>query len=113
MSPDYVKEISDANAYLMRREGEKPAWLDDFLDSNRCKLVETICRATSVAQGISSLQGYREGYFNEIIQNANDLLKSWIITNKKRCLSTRPCWIYLCFSRYIIITASPINREVK
>ena len=73
MSPDYVKEISDANAYLMRREGTKPVWLDGFLDSNRCKLVETICRATSVTQGISSLQGYREGYFNEIIQNANDL----------------------------------------
>lgn len=73
MSPDYAKEISDANAYLMRREGEKPIWLDDFLDSNRNKLVETICRATSVSQGISSLQGYREGYFNEIIQNANDL----------------------------------------
>ncbi|MCC8028269.1 MAG: hypothetical protein LIO75_00425 [Lachnospiraceae bacterium] len=73
MSPEYVKEISDANAYLVRREGEKPVWLDDFLESNRCKLVETICRATSAAQGISSLQGYREGYFNEIIQNANDL----------------------------------------
>ena len=73
MSPDYVRAISDANAYLMKRTGEKPVWLDDFLDSNRCKLVETICRATSVAQGISSLQGYREGYFNEIIQNANDL----------------------------------------
>lgn len=73
MSPDYVRAISDANAYLMKRSGEKPVWLDGFLDSNRCKLVETICRATSVAQGISSLQGYREGYFNEIIQNANDL----------------------------------------
>lgn len=73
MSPDYVRAISDANAYLMKKSGEKPVWLDGFLDSNRCKLVETICRATSVAQGISSLQGYREGYFNEIIQNANDL----------------------------------------
>lgn len=73
MSSDFVKEISAANAYLMQSEGVKPTWLDEFLDSNRCKLVETICRATSVAQGISSLQGYREGYFNEIIQNANDL----------------------------------------
>ena len=71
MSSDYVKEISDANAYLLKRIGNKPLWLDDFLNSNRCKLVETICRATS--QGIGSLQGYSEGYFNEIIQNANDL----------------------------------------
>ena len=57
MSSDFVKEISAANAYLMQSEGVKPTWLDEFLDSNRCKLVETICRATSVAQGISSLQG--------------------------------------------------------
>ena len=73
MSPEYAKEISSANAYLLNRTGRKPAWMDEFLDSNRCKLVETICRATSSTQGISSLQGYSEGYFNEIIQNANDL----------------------------------------
>lgn len=73
MSPDYVNEITNANEYLLNRNSNKPEWLDDFLDSNRFKLVETICRVTSVAQGISSLQGYSEGYFNEIIQNANDL----------------------------------------
>ena len=73
MSSDYVQEISSANIYLLNRIGSKPLWMDGFLDSNRCKLVETICRATSASQGISSLQGYSEGYFNEIIQNANDL----------------------------------------
>ncbi len=73
MSSDYAREISCANAYLLKRKGDKPEWLDGFLESNRCKLVETICRAASTSQGISSLQGYSEGYFNEMIQNANDL----------------------------------------
>ena len=73
MSPDYAKEISSANAYLLKRVGEKPTWMDAFLESNRYKLVETICRATASSQGIASLQGYSEGYFNEIVQNANDL----------------------------------------
>ena len=73
MPSDYAEAVTCANEYLISRRGKKPEWLDDFLESNRCKLVETICRATSGAQGISSLQGYSEGYFNEIIQNANDL----------------------------------------
>ena len=73
MPSDYAEAVTCANEYLISRKGKKPEWLDDFLESNRCKLVETICRATSGTQGISSLQGYSEGYFNEIIQNANDL----------------------------------------
>jgi len=73
MTSDYAEAVTCANEYLIARKGKKPEWLDDFLESNRCKLVETICRATSGTQVISSLQGYREGYFNEIIQNANDL----------------------------------------
>ena len=73
MSPDYAKEISSANAYLLKRVGQKPTWMDAFLESNRYKLVETICRANASSQGIASLQGYSEGYFNEIVQNANDL----------------------------------------
>lgn len=80
MSSDYAEEISSANAYLLNRMGNKPAWMDEFLDSNRCKLVETVCRVTSSPQGISSLQGYREGYFNEIIQNANDLHSGEVIS---------------------------------
>lgn len=73
MSQDDVQEIAAANAYLLNRIGNRPEWLDGFLESNRCKLIETICRATASGQGISSLQGYSEGYFNEIIQNADDL----------------------------------------
>lgn len=73
MPSDYAEAVTCANEYLISRKGKKPEWLNDFLESNRCKLIETICRATADIQGISSLQGYSEGYFNEIIQNANDL----------------------------------------
>ena len=73
MPSDYAEAVNLANQYLAEGKGKKPVWMDEFLESNRCKLVETICRATSAAKGISSLQGYSEGYFNEIVQNANDL----------------------------------------
>ncbi len=62
-----------ADEFLLKKSGEKPVWFDDFLESNKRKLVETICRATAAGSGIASLAGYNEGYFNEIIQNANDL----------------------------------------
>lgn len=68
-----VKEIKNANLFLTEHIGGKPDWLDGFLESNRCKLVETIYRITAGREGIASLQGYREGYFNEIVQNVNDL----------------------------------------
>ena len=66
-------EIKKAERYLKSGKGEKPVWLDDFFESNENKLKETILRAISSQEGISSLSGYNEGYFNEIIQNANDL----------------------------------------
>ncbi len=66
-------EIRKAENYLKSGKGEKPDWLDEFFESNENKLKETILRAISSSEGISSLSGYNEGYFNEIIQNANDL----------------------------------------
>lgn len=66
-------EIKKADQYLKSGLGEEPAWLNDFFESNKSKLNETILRAISSVEGISSLSGYNEGYFNEIIQNANDL----------------------------------------
>lgn len=66
-------EIKKAERYLKSGKGEKPVWLDKFFESNENKLKETILRAISSQEGISSLSGYNEGYFNEIIQNANDL----------------------------------------
>lgn len=66
-------EIKKADRYLKSGKGDKPNWLDEFFESNENKLKETILRAISSSEGISSLSGYNEGYFNEIIQNANDL----------------------------------------
>ena len=73
MLPEISHEIKSANSFLLLHQGEKPQWIEGFFESNKCKLVETICRAISRADGIISLRGYSEGYFNEIIQNANDL----------------------------------------
>lgn len=73
MSSEMKNEFKRANQYLRTREGECPQWMENFFESNKNKLVETICRAISRTDGISSLSGYYEGYFNEIIQNANDL----------------------------------------
>ena len=73
------KEIKDAekngNDFLMGypKAKEKPDWLDSFLESNNNKMKETIGRIVSSEEGIGSLAGYGEGYFNEIVQNANDL----------------------------------------
>ncbi len=66
-------EIKNAEKYLKLEKEKKPDWFDEFLTSNKNKLTETILRAISSQDGISSLSGYNEGYFNEIIQNANDL----------------------------------------
>lgn len=66
-------EIKKADKYLKSGKGDEPEWLNDFFESNKSKLTETILRAISSAEGITSLSGYNEGYFNEIIQNANDL----------------------------------------
>ncbi len=70
---DISGEIKKADKYLISGIGEKPEWIDQFFVSNENKLKETILRAVSSSEGISSLCGYNEGYFNEIIQNANDL----------------------------------------
>ena len=71
---DLKKELDKAEKYLKSGKGEKPEWLDDFFNSNRDILKQTIIRAiTPEVDGIKSLSGYNNGYFNEIIQNANDL----------------------------------------
>lgn len=90
MTHDQSTCISEANKYLTERIGSKPEWMDEFLESNKCKLIETICRATSNSNNISSLLGYNEGYFNEIVQNVNDLhcgneIEISVSNNNGRC----------------------------
>ncbi|MBQ8117465.1 MAG: hypothetical protein IJ147_05350 [Lachnospiraceae bacterium] len=66
------KAVKSADDYLLGADVPKPWWLDDFLKLNNDRMNETIVRAIS-EKGMGSLKGYGEGYFNEIIQNANDL----------------------------------------
>ena len=65
-------ELNKANSFLLNQAGKEPTWLKGFFTSNCNKMKETIFRAMR-SGGMASLSGYKEGYFNEIIQNANDL----------------------------------------
>lgn len=47
-------------------------WLTEFIQINMNELRKTILRSMS-EKGLGSLEGYTEGYFNEAIQNVNDL----------------------------------------
>ena len=67
------REIKRADNYLLGESTDKPEWLDDFLRTNQRKMEEAISRITSPDANDSSLAGYSHGYFNEIVQNANDL----------------------------------------
>lgn len=65
-------ELNKANSFLLNQADKEPVWLQGFFTSNCNKMKETIFRAMR-SGGMASLSGYKEGYFNEIIQNANDL----------------------------------------
>lgn len=65
-------EIKRANDYLIGNKSEKPNWIDEFLKRNSNTLMEIVCRSTGPKEFLQ-VKHYSEGYFNEIIQNANDL----------------------------------------
>ncbi|MHC1746761.1 MAG: hypothetical protein AB9856_00050 [Cellulosilyticaceae bacterium] len=65
-------EIKRANNYLVGDNVEKPNWIDEFLKRNSNTLMEIVCRSTGPKEFLQ-VKHYSEGYFNEIIQNANDL----------------------------------------
>ena len=107
--------VINANKYLKSGKGDKPVWLDDFFKYNKYKLKETILRAISQSDGVSSLHGYNEGYFNEIVQNANDLHSGDHIdikVNKSSSVYSVEC----CYSdKGFIITNiyALLNREMS
>ena len=107
--------VINANKYLKSGKGDKPDWLDGFFKSNKNKLNETILRAISQSDGVSSLHGYNEGYFNEIVQNANDLHSGDHIdikVNKSSSVYSVEC----CYSdKGFIITNiyALLNREMS
>lgn len=64
-------EIQEANAFLLGDSQTQPQWLPDFLEGRSNQIQQIVARATG--KGLLATEGYAEGYFNEIIQNANDL----------------------------------------
>lgn len=66
-------DIIEANRYLQNpKKEEKPKWLNDFLEQQNYSLQSIICRASGEKELLIT-NGYSESYFNEIVQNANDL----------------------------------------
>lgn len=67
------EHIKKADKYLKKNEGNKEEieWLDTFFEYNKNIMIEIINRI--ISKGSVDIEGYKEGYFNEIIQNANDL----------------------------------------
>lgn len=69
-------DIIEANKYLLE-EGEKPYFFDIFKDKILSELKTTINSCVKVRNNPKKkddLKKYKEGYFNEIIQNANDVI---------------------------------------
>ncbi|MCR4720522.1 MAG: hypothetical protein K5655_02250 [Lachnospiraceae bacterium] len=70
---DLVKE---ADKYLLE-SGEKPGFFDIFIDKTLTDLKTTIngcVKSRNKKNKKDDIKKYKEGYFNEIIQNANDVV---------------------------------------
>lgn len=68
--------IAQADTFLLNLGNEKPDFLDDVFDRTKSMLVSTVnscIKSRNNNQKKDDLKKYKEGYFNEIIQNANDI----------------------------------------
>ena len=70
--------IKDADDFLFNKENSaKPDFLDDFFVVTKNMLVTTVngcIKSRNNPKRKDDLKKYKEGYFNEIIQNANDVV---------------------------------------
>ncbi|WP_392486571.1 hypothetical protein ACER0A_004900 [Haloimpatiens sp. FM7315] len=76
---DIVKHyIFEADEFLLNTDNpNKPDFLDDFFDKAKNMLVSTVngcIKSRNNPKKKDDLKKYKEGYFNEIIQNANDVV---------------------------------------
>ena len=77
---DKVKKyISEADKFLFNIDKNtiKPDFIDDFLDKTKNILISTVngcIKSRNNPKKKDDLKKYKEGYFNEIIQNANDIV---------------------------------------
>lgn len=84
MTDDIKKNIDEADNYLLGLNNEKPNFLDDFLYKTKSMLATTVNRcikSRNKPEEKDDLKKYKEGYFNEIIQNANDVAMESEIEN--------------------------------
>lgn len=68
--------INEADKYLLEG-GEKPGYYDDFIKKTLADLSSTIngcVKSRNNEKKKDDLKKYKEGYFNEIVQNANDVV---------------------------------------
>ena len=73
---DINKQIGQADAYL-KRNGDKPDFYDDFIEKTITDLNTTIngcVKSRNNEKKKDDLKKYKEGYINEIVQNANDVV---------------------------------------
>lgn len=78
--------ISKADKFLLEDELDKPAFLTEFFIKTSDMLRTTVngcIKSRNNPKKKDDLKKYKEGYFNEIIQNANDVVKSSGVENPK------------------------------
>lgn len=83
---DSVKgHIFQADEFLLKTDkSNKPYFLDDFFDKTKNMLRSTVngcIKSRNKPEKKDDLKKYEEGYFNEIIQNANDVVLNSEIKN--------------------------------
>lgn len=70
------ESINAADSYLLR-SGDKPSFYDDFIERTISDLKTTIngcVKSRNNDKKKDDLKKYKEGYINEIVQNANDVV---------------------------------------
>lgn len=73
-----INELDD----VLKGTGKDSGLCEDFFDFlvKSSELIDIIKKSRADEQGLSATRGYKDYYFNEIIQNANDNTKGTVIT---------------------------------
>ena len=91
---EYKKESDD---YFLCGTGN-PSFIDTFMEDLNKKFKETVANCTKPAD--KSLKNYREGYFNELVQNANDAISETVRCGDFKCTVSKEDNIYTVTCSY-------------
>lgn len=81
---DEVRELIDSADNYLLKNAEKPDYYDDFIEKTVGDLRNTVngcVKSRNNEKKKDDLKKYKEGYFNEIVQNANDVVWKTQIDN--------------------------------